>query len=80
MYRIQLGDLIAYRRGYGRGRMHTGEIVEIGIMGRHAEDTIDVEEIFSDMVNRCVFVFDDGYWAYGNQLELDKDMKLELVQ
>lgn len=59
---IKVGDKVFTRFG-------SSKIIKIDLCKEGDREGIQVNEIFEDLINRCVFDLDCGHWVYGDQIE-----------
>ena len=62
---IKIGDVVEYRRDWGRGGYFEARImnIEVGV------PRVEVTEISWDEHEEAIFILNDGHWATGRQIQ-----------
>lgn len=71
---IKIGDTIIWNGTFGYDDPKTAKIIYLELCkNKHDKYGVPVEFISIKDKNRAIFNLDNGYWAYGSQIEIIQD-------
>lgn len=65
-----VGMRVKYRTNFGKGNSVVATIERIELCkDEHCKDGMEVSEVLASELHRCCIDLDNGFWAYGYQVE-----------